>query len=313
MTLLFSSILLGLAWFTAINLALSSVAWVAAPTLLRTRRLGAGMLLGVRLFPAIAAAGFVLGFFLPAHWRFEPAQADERFGLVLGCLAAVGAALIARSTWRAARACWRDRRLAELTRQAAALGMGAFEVGGLPGVSLAGLLRPRILVGSDALAALTPAELEVAISHERAHERSRDNLKRFSMFCAPDFFGMTAAARGIEERWQAESECQADARAVRGEHLRAVVLASALVKVARLMRRREPFMPSPLWSAFHVASLLETRVRRLVSGPMSEPAASEGTGGLLALTILAAAAAVAFSDLSFSLHAVTEAMVTSLP
>ena len=62
-----------------------------------------------------------------------------------------------------------------------------------------------------------------------------------------------------------------------------------------------------------VASLLETRVRRLVSGPMSEPAASEGTGGLLALTILAAAAAVAFSDLSFSLHAVTEAMVTSLP
>ena len=120
-----------------------------------------------------------------------------------------------RGAWRAAAG---GPRRSPLRRSDAACGQsveatssGAFEIGGLPGVSLAGIWRPRILIGSEALSALTPAELDVAISHEVAHQRSQDNLKRFLMFCAPDLFGWTRVARQLEERWQAEAECEADA------------------------------------------------------------------------------------------------------
>jgi beta-lactamase regulating signal transducer with metallopeptidase domain len=237
---------------------------------------------------------------------------------VLGSLAAFGAFLIVRSAWRAAQIVRTDLRLAMLTRQAAtplaaSSEADAFEVGGLQGVSLAGILRPRILVGSAAAAALTPAELDAAISHEVAHQRSRDNLKRFLIYCAPDVLGWSGAARRLEEAWQAESECQADARAVRGDERRALVLASALVKVARLMRRPGLIVPSPGWSAFHVPSLLETRVARLVSGRATLP----GDVGRMRFAPVVCAfgipAAVWILNLSYSLHLVTEVMVTRLP
>ena len=316
MRVVISGALLGLAWFSAINLALSSVAWTAARLILRRRGSSAGLLLSVRLLPAVVASAFVVAIFFPAHWRFEPAHADETLGSVLGVLAVLGAGLLARSAWRAIRLVWHDCRLAGLTRRGTSLDVGAFEVVGLPGVSLAGIFRPRILVGSDTLATLTPAELDVAISHELAHQQSRDNLKRFLMFCAPDVFGWTGAAQRLERRWRAESEYQADAHAVRGESDRAVVLASALVKVAKLTRRSDGMLPSPAWSAFHVASLLETRVRRLVGEPIARPA---GVGerwvpvALVALLAVAIATGFGLSDLAFGLHTVTESLVARLP
>jgi hypothetical protein len=314
MTLFISSALLGLAWFAAIGLASTAAAWVLGRLMLRAPTSSPALVLGVRLLPAAAACAFVLAIFLPAHWRFEPARTDESFGVVLGALAAFAFGLLARSAWRALRLGWREYRLSKLTeRTASPLDVGAFEVGGLPGVSLAGILRPRILVGSDALATLSPAELDVAISHELAHRRSRDNLKRCLIFCAPDVFGWTAVARRLEERWQAESECQADARAVQGEDHRAVVLASALVKVARLTQRRNGIAPSPAWSAFHVASLLETRVRRLVAGQVAVPAGMGKLWVLVALVTIVVAASVGLSDLSVALHTVTESMVANLP
>ena len=139
------------------------------------------------------------------------------------------------------------------------------ELKGLRGISLAGIWQPKIFIGPEALAALTPAELDLAIAHEIAHRRSNDNLKRFAMCCAPDFFGWTSVARRLEQQWQAEAECDADAHAVRGDDGRAIALASALVKVARLERVGGLRAASPAFSAFHVPTLLELRVRRLVA------------------------------------------------
>lgn len=314
MRLLFSSLLLGSAWFAAIAVATVPVAWLLARVALRRSRTSAAGLLGVRLFAGAVPASFVLTIFMPTHWRFEPAQADETFGFVLGGLALVGALIVGRSLFRAAGLLWSDRRLAAVTTHVASpIGDGAYEVRGLPGVALAGILHPRVIVGSDALAALTPAELDVAISHEVAHQRSRDNLKRFLIACAPDLFGWTRTARDLEARWQAESECQADAFAVRGEGERAAVLASALVKVAKLTQRRVAVMQSPAWSAFHVPSLLETRVRRLVGGPLAAPASVGRLWRGAAIVVAAAAVAAGCSDFSYALHEVTESFVATLP
>ena len=314
MNLLLSSVLLGLAWFSALNLLTSALLWPFARLLARREPVGANTLLAVRLLPAVVSCSFVTAFFLPAHWRFEPRGSDESFGVLLGMLAAVGLAVLGRSAWRAAATAWVDHRLRSLARQAAVpLQAGALEVPGFQGVSLAGILRPTILVGTETIAALTPAELDAAIAHEIAHRRSADNFKRFLMFCAPDVFGWSTAARNLEERWVAEAECQADARAVDGDDRRALILASALVKVARLTRRPGALMPLPAWSAFHLAALLERRVRRLTAGAAAAQPGGGRLWGGVALTVAGLAAGAWLLEGSYVLHLVTEAMVTRLP
>jgi len=309
--LAFSSILLGLCWFAIVNVASTLVAAVLT-RLIGNRRCSAGLLLGLRLLPAALSTFFVLSMFLPAHWRFEPAGSDETFGVTLALFAALSLLLIGRSTLRAARMLRTDMRLAAMTRRLATPRGIAFEVTDLPGVSLAGILRPKILVGSQALATLTPAELDVAISHEIAHQRSLDNFKRFLICCAPDVFGWLPEARTLESRWEAETECQADALAVRGDDNRAVSLASALVKVARLTRPGA-ISPSPAWSGFHVPTLLEMRVRYLVDGHTRAPRTRAAVWRAFVAAALSLPASAWLLDFSYTLHEVTETMVTYLP
>jgi Zn-dependent protease with chaperone function len=261
----------------------------------------------------VASTFFVYAFFLPAHLRFEEREVEESFGLVLGMLAVAGAAIVARSLWRAAHTIWLGRRLLQAARRIATrLDDGTLALPGLPGISLAGIVRTNVLIGRDALHALSAAELDVAISHEMAHRRSRDNVKRFLMYCAPDVFGLLGVAQALERKWEAEAECLADSAAVDGDRQRAMLLASALVKVARLTYRGPMIVPPPAWSAFHVPTLLESRIRRLVDGDL--PRAPRGRIWLvMALAGSAAPVVVWLADLSYTLHAVTEAMVTRLP
>jgi len=316
MRLLLSSALLGLAWFAAINAVASLAAWVIGRGLVRRPdALGAGTVLAVRLLPAAASSLFVLAVFLPAHWRLEPADSDESFGFLLGAIALAGLGLAIRGLWRAARSGLAGHRFAVLLRRAGRPAAGeVLELDGLPGVSLAGIWRPRIVVGPDARAVLTPGELDLAISHEEAHRRSRDNLKRFLMYASPDMFGWTAVAHELEDRWQAEAECEADADAVGDDARRAVLLASALVKVARLARGAAVHPVSPAWasSAFHVPTLLELRVRRLLAGSRA-PAVARRLGWSSVTLGLAVAAGVWLAGVPDTLHAVTEALVMRLP
>jgi beta-lactamase regulating signal transducer with metallopeptidase domain len=178
----------------------------------------------------------------------------------------------------------------------------------LRGIALAGVFRPRVLVGASAREALTAAELDVAIAHELAHQRARDNLVRALMWCVPDFLGLMPAARRLETLWDAEAECLADARAVDGSEARAVCLASALVKVARLAPG-PAHAYAPAWSTFHQAALLETRVRRLVTAP--ERACSQVRWLPLVCAALVSFAVAWFSGLPAQLHALTEILINS--
>jgi hypothetical protein len=312
---LFSSALLGLVWFAAVNaFATLTACLIAGLAIRRVESIGTRGLLMLRLLPAATSILFTVFIFLPAHVRFEPAESDESFGIVLSSIALLGVYLVIRSGHRAFLAVTAGRRFDALVRRAGNGSVGgALEVGGLSGVSLSGIWRPRILIGSEARAALTPAELDVAISHEVAHRRALDNLKRFLMHSAPDFFGWTTTARQLEERWQAEAECEADAHAVMGDGQRAVLLASALVKVARLAGVGSLRSGSPAWSAFHVPSLLELRVRRLVAGVARPPVSKRAFAWSSAAAALVVPAGLWLLDFSYTLHAVTEAMVARLP
>ena len=311
-----SSLVLGLAWFAALNAAASLAASVIAHRVLASnaaRR--ATALLALRLFPSAVALVYVAALFLPAHWRFEPADAEETFGVVLYALAAVGMALVLRSAWRVAavaRAGWRLRACRHLPRFGPA--PAAYEVPGLSGVSLAGVFRTRILVGSPVRRALTSAELNVAVAHELAHRGALDNLKRFAMLCAPDLFGGSDASRRVEAEWRASAECLADSRAVAGDDTRAVNLASALLKVSRLTSAPSSFGTSPAWSTLHDPPLLEMRVRRLVGGAMpAAPAGPRRASRLAGLAILAVMLLAGGGAIAPSLHRLTEALVRILP
>lgn len=312
---LLSTLVLGLGWFAAINLVASALAWCAASLVLRREaaRRG-GVLLAIRLLPAAVSSVFVAILFVPAHWMLEPASAQERFGIVLWIFSALGAAILLRSTVRVgavARAGWGLRRFREFRRVDADLGV--YEVQGLAGVSLAGVFRTRILVGPAVRRALSGAELDVALAHERAHRTSLDNVKRCAMFCAPDVLGLVAMSREVEARWRASAEWLADAQAVDGDDVRAVHLASALVKVSRITSSPTPFVTSPAWSTLNEPPLLEMRVRRLVGGTApaaSAPRRAHAFCAVIAVCAVLLSSAVAVSP---SIHHFTEALVRLLP
>jgi hypothetical protein len=312
--LLLSTVLLSLAWFAAINLAASAVAWLAArPILKRGATVSGTLLLILRLAPAGLSTLLVALIFVPAHLRFEPAESDERFGFVLSTLAVLGFGLLARSAYRLFRASAAARRVRAWMLVPVDSTVGeAYEVSGFPGVSLAGIVRTRILIGASARVTLTPDELNLALAHEHAHRRSLDNLKRCAMFCAADFFGWSGTAAQVEEQWRAQAEREADRRAVAGDERRAMHLASALVKVARLGAAGSR-LTSPVWSTFNEPPLLEVRVRSLVSGSSSpQPVRRLRQYGVLGLAAMAAAA-IWFADTSFDVHVLTEAFVSRLP
>jgi hypothetical protein len=310
---LYNAVLLALAWFAAVNAALSTLTWIVARRLPRGPATSPGWLLALRLFPALTSLLFVGGVFAPAHWRFEPRGGDEAFGVGVHLVAAAGAVILARAAWRAVaatRAGWRLRVCHGRPPLQVADGFEVFEVDGLAGVSLAGVVRPRILVGPAVRATLTRGELDAAVAHEVAHGASRDNWKRLAVFCAPDLFGPTEAARRLEAAWSAAAECEADARATAGDHRRAADLAAALVKVARLGAQARP--PFPAWSSLHDEPLLAARVQRLVGAGL--PAAGRRQPWTAVATGVIALAGLAAGFLAaYDLHLLTEVLAHSLP
>jgi hypothetical protein len=311
-----STSLLSLAWFAAINLMVSIAVWFVSrwwcDDSLTAHPWRARRLLALRLAPAFVSLAVVVILFMPAHLWLEPAKADERIGFIPIILAASGVFLLGRAAGRSAQAIRRTVRLAAVRprRELRRGGLRLLEVPGLRGVALAGIFRPRILIGTRARRVLTSGELDLAVAHEHAHRQAGDNLSRALMHCAPDFLAFFTTARRLERLWEAEAECLADAAAVNGNPVRATRLASALVKVARLAAGERTW--SPGWSTFHQPALLEVRVRLLVSSPVV-PSATAGCVRAAAACGLAAAAAAWMAGIPQQMHWLTEAFIAILP
>jgi len=179
-------------------------------------------------------------------------------------------------------------------------------------MALVGILRPRLIVTRGLMDALTREEIAAGAAHEIAHHRGWDNLKRLAMCGAPDVLRWTHAARVLERRWAAAAEHEADAAAdIAASRTARLALASALVKVARLMPMAPP-VGEPI-STLVGGGEIASRVERLIDDAPVAPARRPAPWLLISAASIAAALVVGYLPLIQVVHRVTEALVHNLP
>jgi Zn-dependent protease with chaperone function len=264
-----------LASFFAVNAIaglLTSFASRAAVRMAETMRArsAACFLLAVRLLPCALGISTVLALCVPSYLWLEPQGSAERIGWVCLALAFLGAAgwfvSLARVTHVLIFSARFNRAWQQTGREIFLRGESLNAViveKDAPLLALAGVLRPRLVVSQAVLRSLSAEELDLALQHENAHRSSRDNLKRLFLLLAPTPLPLLRSFSSIERVWAKFSEWAADDEAVLGDSHRALSLAAALLRVARMgAAPRLSFLHTSLCADDHD---LSARVERLLT------------------------------------------------
>ncbi|HKD54186.1 MAG TPA: M56 family metallopeptidase [Steroidobacteraceae bacterium] len=292
-----SALKLGIVLLAAYGLAalllvgLVAIAWHAG---LKRVRTASSDLLALRLVPVAGALLFALTVVLPAFLSHEPHQDREAVGPLLLILAAFALLTLAHgicrgwAAWTAARVLLRAcgparRRLVENEYPVHVVDIAK------PFIGVIGAWRPRVVAAECVISACTPDEFRQVLAHEAAHLSTRDNLQLLLLLACPDALAWTPLSRALFERWRTEAEFAADQRATGNDPKKRVVLASALIKVARLFDtshcERQPLtMPVALDD-------VEGRVRQLLAPPHRATPARIGRA-LLSLALIVPVAAL---------------------
>jgi beta-lactamase regulating signal transducer with metallopeptidase domain len=136
-----------------------------------------------------------------------------------------------------------------------------------PLIGIVGFLRPRLFIASQVLELLTPEEISAAVAHENGHLTARDNLKRGLLQACRDALLIIPCGRLLDRSWSEASEEAADENAARQGNGVALDLASALVKIARIIPLGgRPTMPAGVFLLGDEETKgIKSRVRRLIA------------------------------------------------
>jgi Zn-dependent protease with chaperone function len=292
-----------LAAFFLAHVALGVMVSALTPWALRlAKRMSPGtagrFLLAMRLLPAGFAVFLVAGLCAPSYLWLEPEAAAEPTGLPCLAAALMGLAVWGLSGVSAARALVRSlrhiRQCRRVSREMRLPGerSAAWVIdGAAPCVMLAGIVRARLVISRGVVAALSAEQLSAVIRHERAHGHSRDNFKRLLVLLAPGLLPFVDGFRSLERAWARTAEWAADDRARAGNARRALSLAEALVRVARLGSR--PPVPVLATSLLADGHDLSERVDRLLrpTAPSARPSRRQPILAASAALLLASALA----------------------
>ncbi len=249
--------------------ALVAVGWRSLKLLHATERRLTDLFFALRVLPLAVSVVVTLVFVVPSFQLLEPrsTNVEEGIGVMPLTLGICALLLIACGCWRVIEAQtqtsrvvshWLDgaRRLhvdaAPWTQAHTVTFRSRREA---PPLTLVGFRKPTVLVSEATLALLTQEELRVALQHELAHMRSRDNLKKLVFRFCP-FPGMAK----LEDAWSQAAELAADDASVSSLH-DAVDLAAALVKLSRLI----PVEAAPVCTVGFVTGSISARVARLLA------------------------------------------------
>ena len=243
----------------------SALRWPAA-----TR---AALICTLRIVPVVIGIACVSLLLLPAYFTHEPRNDHEDVSMKLAFVAGfsaigIGVALIRGFiTWRATSrltAVWLSN---GTPIDLSGINIPAYRIDHqFPVIAVVGMLRPKLFIASHLLNELTDEELAAAIQHEAGHVAAHDNLKRSLMRACRDTLLLIPCGRLLDEAWKEASESAADEHAARGGSLVALDLASALVKISRLIPRgTRPAMPAAaLLVGYDEEGIVSERVARLL-------------------------------------------------
>jgi hypothetical protein len=275
------------------------------------------ILFALRMAP-LGLAGFaVFGLCIPSYVWLEPNSGGEQVGWPCVALALLGAAAcfgsLARVMFAASRSLQYGKACGNAGRQTV-LGKDCVQATIVPQpgplLAVAGIFRLRLIVSADTLRALSPDELDAALRHERAHRVWRDNFKRLLFLAAPRGFLFSQGLAAIEREWSKFAEWAADDFAAAGDSQQALLLAAALVRIARLGTFASQ---SAVVSSFVEACDLSERVDRLLCvAPPPEHFSSKMRALMGGLTLVAAflvAAAILWPASLSGVHFLLERLI----
>ena len=231
------------------------------------------LLFALRVFPTVGALFLVFGIIAPSYLIYEPAHTGEEIGPGLAVMAALAVLGVLLAVWRGVAAWLATRKLIrEWTRAGQPLSLGSTPLPSyilrhpFPVIAIVGVIRPRIFVAEQVLSALTPEELNASVAHELGHLSSHDNLKRTILRACRDVLTIVPCGRFLDRSWTDASEEAADERATDGDPIAALNLASALIKIARLVPHgASPTMPSAAYLiGGNESGAINERVRKLL-------------------------------------------------
>jgi Zn-dependent protease with chaperone function len=210
----------------------------------------------LRILPAAASALCILFLVIPSYFILEPRGTSERIGWALSLLAALSALLLAHAllqgmaSWNRSRLILRDWLQRSQPVSLPGVNIPAYKLTAykledpFPVVAIIGALRPRLFISEHVFDALNGEEFAATLQHEIGHIIARDNLKRWLARMSPAVLPFLSGARELAHTWHAASEECADSYAVQKGKVAPLSLASALIKVSRMMPCNHPPIPT---------------------------------------------------------------------
>ena len=245
-------------------------------------RTAAEILFVMRIAPPVLAIVAIAAFMIPSYLIYEPHQTDESVSWKLGLLAGLSAIGVGLAIWRGIRTWVATRSLlkdwfANSTRfELDSISVPTFvlQQHSFPIIAVVGAIRPRLFIADHVLESLSTEEIAAAVAHECGHLAAHDNFKRSVMRVSRAALLLIPCGRSLDRAWSEASESAADEHAAQQSSLVALNLASALVRIARMIptgqRQEIPAAVSAFLSGDDSPGV-KVRVRRLVELAGTDP------------------------------------------
>jgi Zn-dependent protease with chaperone function len=285
--------LLGISLVLAMLLTINALATLAAAGVGRlvkrplrrcSARTRAEILFAMRIGPPVVAAVSILAFLIPSYLVYEPYKTDEIVSKKLAALAIISGVGVALAFWRWLRSWVATRSLVKqwlsvgIQIELPSISVPTYRLPhSFPIIAVVGALRPRLFIAEHVLTSLSEEELVAAVAHECGHLAACDNFKRSLLRASRAALLMIPCGRSLDRAWAEAAESAADEYAAQESAAVALNLASALVRIAKMIPEGEPQVMPALVSNFLTAGEetegVKGRVRRLL-----ELASSDATG-----------------------------------